>query len=283
MNAKIYWRVLFSLAIIVSSLLAGGCNGKSAVGGEEITQPPENTATTAPTNTPLPSATPTATDTPLPTATWTPKPTATATPNQTATAEAIEAAWLADMLKRIEPDITAYGYKLEDGELIWSYEDPIEITVEDYGTSLFQNLDAPVTGNFILQTHITWNTTGGLAGCGIFFRMDENPDGASNQFMLYRLQSAPAWNISFYDKGLWQRFLADWVFSKSIIDKNDATNVVTLVVDGRNIYPYINGKKQRLVEDIKLKEGLFALSATQESGVSICKFEDTWIWQINPK
>ena len=212
----------------------------------------------------------------------TPKPTATATPNATATAEAEWAAYLETRLKDIEPDLTSYGYTLADGRLIWTYEDPIDVTVKEYNMSIYQSLDAPKTGNFILQTKITWNTTSGLAGCGIFFRQEaEKEDGPANQFVLNRLLNAPGWYIAFNDLGQWQRNLTEYVYSNSIDDRNDATNIVALVVNGRNIYPYINGKKQRLVEDITLKDGLFALSASQESGVSTCTFSDTWIWAID--
>ncbi|HMN59462.1 MAG TPA: hypothetical protein PJ988_03820 [Anaerolinea sp.] len=225
-----------------------------------------------------PTPRPTATATPKPT----PKPTATATPNATATAEAEWAAYLETRLKDIEPDLTSYGYTLADGRLIWTYEDPIDVTVKEYNMSIYQKLDAPKTGNFILQTKITWNTSSGLAGCGIYFRQEaEKEDGAANQFVLNRLLNAPGWYISFYDLGQWQRNLTEYVYSNSIDDRNDATNIVALVVNGRNISPYINGKKQRLVEDITLKDGLFALSASQESGVSTCTFSDTWIWAID--
>lgn len=281
MNARIFWKRAFS-SIILASLFLSGCGTTNVVAPAETTRMPDLTATVAPTNTPVPP-----TNTPMPTATATLMPTATptrtATPNLTATVEAAEAAYVEALLKKIEPDLTNYGYTLADGHLIWVNEEPMEITVEDYGTSLFNNLGAPEAENFIIQTSITWNTTGGLAGCGLFFRMSEDEDGPSNQFMMYRLLNAPAWNISFYDKGLWQRFITNWVYPDNISDENGTTNVVALVADGRNIYPYINGKKQRLVEDITLTKGYFAISATQDSGVSTCSFADTWIWAIDKK
>jgi hypothetical protein len=282
MNARIIWKRPFFIVILLS-LLISGCGPETVVQSAGVIPTLEETPTTAPTNTPLPTDTPVSTVTPTATSTATPRPTPTATPNLKATVQAEATAYVDAVLKRIEPDITAYGYTLADGHLLWINEEAMEITVEEYGMSLFNKLDAPVTGNFILQTNITWNTTGGLAGCGLFFRMDEAADGPGNQFEMWRLQNAPAWNISYYDRGQWQRSLSNWVYTNSIIDENDSTNKVALVVDGRNIYPYINGKKQRLVEDITLKEGLFAISATQDSGVSTCIFEDTWIWAIDKK
>jgi hypothetical protein len=280
MNARIFWKRAF-YAIILASLLLSGCGMKPVVGPAETTRLPDPTTpaltdtSVPPTNTPKPTATVTLTPTPTPTRTATPDLLATIKAEETAIAEAF--------LKRIEPDLTNYGFTPADGHMLWTQEEPFEITVDTYGTSLFERIEGPVGDNFVLQTTITWNTTGGLAGCGLFFRMSEEDDGPSNQFEMYRLQNAPAWNISYYNRGLWERSLSNWVYTNSINDLNDEINIVTLVVNGRNIYPYINGKKQRLVEDITLKEGQFAFSATQESGVSTCVFEDTWIWAIDKK
>jgi hypothetical protein len=279
MNAMNVWKRVFYIVLLVS-LLTSGCSAGTAVLSAAATVTPGPTATTAPTHTPAPTNTftPTATATHTPT----PKPTATATPNTIATIHAAETEVVDTVLKIIEPDLQAYGYTLADGHLVWASGEEMEITVEEYGMSRFVNLDAPSASNFIIQTNIKWNTTGGLAGCGLFFRMEDGTsEGKSNQFMMYRLQNAPAWDIAFYEKSLWQRSLTNWVYANVIEDTNDSTNVVALVVNGRNIYPYINGKKQRLVEDITLKEGTFAISATQDSGLSTCIFTDTWIWAID--
>jgi hypothetical protein len=282
MNVMSFWKRVF-IVVFLLSLFVNGCGPEQVILGTSATQEPEQTAAVVPTDTAVPTDTPvpTATATTAPTAT--PKPTFTATPNHKATAQAEATATIDALLKQIEPDLTIYGFTPADGHLIWFNEEEEEITVEDYNTSRFRPLDAPASGNFIIQTNITWNTTGGLAGCGLFFRMDEEDDGPSNQFEMMRLQSAPAWSISYYEWSQWQRYLASWVDSASIIDENASTNKVALVVNGRNIYPYINGTKQRLVEDITLTEGLFAISATQESGVSTCIFDDTWIWEIDPQ
>lgn len=268
--------------VVLLSLLLSACAPQMPVQSMDATLTLAPTATTAPTNTPSPS--PTNTPQPTATATATSTPTPTATPNHTATAEFKATAYAEDLLKRMEPDLTTYGYTLADGHLLWSYEEAMDIEVKDYSMSRFITMDTPRAGNFIIQSRVTWNTTGGLAGCGLFFRMEDGTsEGKSNLFAIYRLVNAPYWDLSFYDRSSWQRDLASITYSKSIIDKNDATNVVALVVNGRNIYPYINGKKQRLVEDITLKEGLFAISATQDSGVTVCSFKDTWIWAIDKK
>jgi hypothetical protein len=281
MKQAAYFKKLVFFMILLVSLLVSGCGpAKTTVQAVEATKPPEPTATLAPSATPQPTSTPTA----VPTDTPTPTPTATATPNRTATAQTVATAKADALLKKIEPDLTTYGYTLADGHLQWAGETNMQIEVKEYGMSRFLPLDAPRGDNFIFQTSVTWNTTGGLAGCGIFFRMEDGTSqGRTNQFVLYRLKSAPAWDISFYDRGQWQKSISRWVYSKSILDKNDATNLVALVVNGRNIYPYINGKKQKLVEDITLEDGLFAVSASQDSGVSTCTFGDMWLWAIDKK
>jgi hypothetical protein len=278
MDARIFVKRVF-FAIVLASLVLSGCAPKSSVepaaaSDESATAVPMDTMV-PPTNTPSPTATATLTPSPTPTQTATPDLAATIKAQQTANAE--------DFLKRIEPDLSNYGFTLADGQLLWMQEEPRVITVDTYNTSLFETIDAPAGDNFVFQTSITWNTTGGLAGCGLFFRMSDQDDGPSNQFIMYRLQNAPAWDISYYDQNSWERSLSNWVYAQGIKDRNDDENIVTLVVDGRNIYPYINGKKQRLVEDITLKDGLFAFTASQESGVSTCTFKDSWIWAIDKK
>lgn len=276
-------RTLYLL--VLSCQLLSACAPKTAVQGVEATQPAAAkatvTATTAPTRTPQPTHTPLPTATATVTITPTPEATATKGPDLWATVNAVATENAEEAYSDYAATLASYGYTPADGHLIWSSADPIEITVKDYSMSRYRNLDAPRTGNFIIQTSVTWNTTGGLAGCGIIFRQSVDSDKSPfNQFRIIRLQNAPAWDISYYDNGSYERSLTKWVYTRSINDKNDSTNVIALVVDGRKIYPYVNGKKQRLVEDITLDAGFFALSALQDSGVSTCTFQDTWIWEI---
>lgn len=264
------------LAIIsLTSLLLTGC-GK--VQGVAITPTLAPTSTAVPTNTPLPMAT----DTPLPTVTTTrtqtpvPKPTV----DRTATVEAENQ----EINSIFGPVLDDYGVNVADGHLAWYDFDPTTLEVTGYMERDDKWLDdAGILTDFVIETKITWNTTGGLALCGITFHAEEDlENGLQNQFFIQRLQFSPTWAIYNRNNGRLQYFLSgNWIPTRDLHDKNDSSNVVALVVKGSEITVFINGDKQRKLEDKKLKEGLVALSTLQESGHTTCKFENTWIWVID--
>lgn len=244
------------------------------------------TEAAAPTQTPEPtntSAPPTPTVTATATSTATPKPTATATPNHTATAEAQATAAADALLKKIEPELKEYNVNLADGHLAWSSDEKYVVTARTYDDYQYKELEtAGKLTNFVYHTDITWDTTMGFAVCGMIFHADDDlKKGRLNYFGILRLENAPAWAIQFRQKSAYQYSLQNWVFTNSIFDKYGDTNAITLVVNGQNITPYINGRKTHLVEDTKLKEGRFGFMAYQESGETTCTFNNTWIWAID--
>lgn len=271
------------VTILLLSMLLTGCGPKTAVKSAEATQEPAATQTPAPTNTPQPTSTNTLvpTDTPTPTATAT--LTATATPDRKATAMTARTATAEALIEKIKPDLEIYGYKPEDGHLAWSSDEEYILEANSYGAIRYHPLDdLGAISNFIVQSKVEWDTSGALAGCGFIFRAEEDiNEGKHHQFYMIRLQNAPAWTIEFVQFGRYQSSLVKGVFSNHINDKNGTSNVITLVVNGRNITPYINGEKERTIEDVKLKEGLIALMTIQESGSTTCTFNDTWVWAID--
>lgn len=283
-------RRLIFLAVLLCFSLSACIPSGTAVKSGAATQAPEAEATAvltqtlAPTNTPLPpTATSTATLTATAAATATATAAPTATPNRAATAEARATAAADALLQQIEPELKEYNFALTDGHLAWSSKETYEVTARTYNDFQYTALEeAGSLSNFVFHTEITWDTSMGFAGCGILFRAEEDlQKGRQNHFALLRLENAPAWDMEFRQKFAFQYFLQKWAFTNSIFDKARDTNAITLVVNGQNILAYINGRKTHLVEDTKLKEGGFALTAWQESGETTCTFDNTWIWVID--
>ncbi len=270
---------LFLLLALLISLLASGCGqgaGKSAT--PTITSIPK--VSTEP---------PTATPTLLPTATSTVSPTSTPTPSPSPTVDrtAIAAARATDTSEAvnelIRPDLEEYGVDPADGKVVWVEKRPVNLELTSYMENRNHVLEeAGKLSDFVIQSDITWETSGALALCGLTFRAEDDlAMGAQDRFFMMRLQFDPGWTIWRWEYGKYQSFVSDWLSSRDIHDKNGSTNVVALVVQGKDIDVFINHDKQRRVEDSKLTEGLLALSAFQESGKTKCKFENTWVWAFD--
>jgi hypothetical protein len=275
-NITFHFLALLSSVVLINLLLIG-C-GLAATAAPTSTPVP-------PTSTPLPSAT--STPSPLPTATATSAPTSTptqvpsATPNRTATASANQTATAEAINAALAPALEAYGVDPADGHLAFADEDPGRLELSSYGET--DNLVLKEVGkltDFVVESEITWKTSGALSLCGITFHAEDDlAQGLQNRFFIMRLQFDPGWTVWRWQYGQFQSFVSDhWLPSSHIHDKNSSSNVLGLVVKGPDINVFINGKKERQVEDPKLKEGLLALSAFQESGSTMCQFKNTWVW-----
>jgi hypothetical protein len=269
----------YLLLILLISLFLGGCGRVAGISATPTSSAVPATSTPQPTAsfTPQPTVTPTS----EPTNTLTPSPIPSPTPDREATAAAKSTTTAEAFLLMISPDLEAYGVVPSDGHVVWQQQDPIKMEL----TSYLENNDyilkgAEVQSDFVIQTRITWHTSGALSLCGITFRAEEDlTSGAQNKFFLMRLQHHPLWTIWRWDKGRFQGFIpGDWLLSRNIHDENGSTNVVALVVRGSDIDVFINRDKQRRVQDTKRTDGWLALSANQESGRTWCKFDKTWVW-----
>jgi hypothetical protein len=115
----------------------------------------------------LPTATPIPTDTPTPTQT----PTATLSPKQIADQRATEQA--AQALEVIGPLLESYGFSSAEGQLGFYGEQSIKLSVNEYqGVDMQFPEPHPQAKNFVVQTDVKWESTGGLATCRLFLRAD---------------------------------------------------------------------------------------------------------------
>jgi hypothetical protein len=265
---------IWTLSLVLVLVLAlSACGPKSA------------SIQTAPTNTipPLPTATqtsaPTDTSTPAPTDT----PTNTPTPDRTATAAAQATATADVAMVKIKSELEKVNLHAEDGQLAWISSDETDLSVEKYNSIDYSAIDeAGVLKDFVFHADIGWNSTSGLAGCGMIFRADDDfKNGGQYQLLLIRLQSAPIWAVDFVKFGKIQFPLNEYNgLSNAIIDEPNSVNKVTLVARGQNIFTYINGEKMQQLESSKQLEGKVGFFISQESGKTDCTFSNSWVYSL---
>jgi hypothetical protein len=176
------------------------------------------------------------------------------------------------------------GLVATDGHIEWIDPDPYTLKVGSYGENQVSRLGVPSQKDFVLHTEITWNSSSGLAGCGIIFRADEDiQKGGQYAFVLMRLEFEPLWGIEYYKMGRFERSLTGQLLSSSAIkDEALSTNKITLVAQGNEFTPYINGNKLQTVTNDAQPEGILAFHAWQESGDTTCKFSNSWLWAPGP-
>ncbi len=271
-----------ALSLVVAfSLVLTGCGGSLAA--QAPTEPPPSPV---PSDTPAPTSTststPTPTETPLPTATATRTP--TATPNRIATRDARETATQAAIDAMVNAELEKLGIDPSLGHVAWVMEEPYELDGGGYAMGWFQPIEElGVLKDFVFQSTVTWNTSGGLAGCAYIFRAPEDWDLKVSNFyelLLVRLKYAPVWLFEYYENGRYKYGFptGKGVVSDNIDDENWSKNVVTLEVRGNSFTPYINGVKERTVTNEKVSEGRLAFEVVQNSGTSYCLFEKGWVW-----
>lgn len=266
------------VVLLIACLLVSGCG---RVGGVSVTATPVPA-----TDTPQPTATATHTPEPTATATSTPteKPSPTATLDRTATAEAKKSATAEAINALVAEDLEDYGVDPADGHVVWTQSKPVKMELTTYEETADQWLDeVGVLSDFVIQTRVKWTTSGALSLCGVTFRAeDDKAAGARDRFMMMRLQYAPGWTVWYWDEGRFQSHLTGgFISSRDIHDDNGSSNIVALLVQGKKIDIFLNGDKQRQVEDPRLTKGLLALSSFQESGRTECQFTDTWVWAFD--
>lgn len=244
-------------------------------------------ATTAGCAGPTPTPAPTETPTPLPTATATPLPTVTPTPTATVDRQAtVSARVTATRIAReaeVVVELEKVGFKADSGTLVYDSKTPISMTLDSYNSYWPESVVTTALKDFVVHSDIQWDSTSGLAGCGIMLRAEDDLErGAQYLFDLMRLSGAPNWEIYYRKFNTWQNDIVSYRFDNAILDEPNSVNEVVLVVQGDLIQGYINGKKLREGRYAKLSEGGIAFLAWQESGETTCTFRNTWVWALNP-
>ena len=225
-------RIWVVPALLVIAILFSACAPKAPA---PTAPPPTPTIEDTATQTPEPpTGTPLPTNTPIPTRTPTPDRTATRMVQEKATAQAVVA--------QITSEMEALELSTEEGHLEWFNPEKVRISVDTYLENQYVELPVDDAEDFIVHTDVSWDSSSGLAGCGIYFRANEDLNhGGHYDFALMRLQFQPAWDIEYSNFGKWQQTLTGKVMYSDVINDNSwGTNELTsLVVKGKDFTPYI--------------------------------------------
>ncbi len=165
--------------------------------------------------------------------------------------------------------------------MAWLGTEPIEINLDGYGAEKYDVVDNGASYNdFILKVDVTWNSSSGLAGCGVVFRSDSDiSKGENYQFITIRLSGLPIWAIQYWNFGSIQR--TEWTSTSALIDqKQDSTNTYVIVARSETVYLYANSGRLGVVTANKHMKGQIAFQAFQESGQTTCTFSNAWIWSL---
>jgi hypothetical protein len=235
------------------------------------------TATIPPTQTPQP----TASQTPSSTPTLTP----TATPNVTATAAANATLVASDVISELDKVLKDEDIPYEDGHLAWQQNDPLNIEMSGPDDKIIEIDNKLTAGDFILKSEVTWDATG-LLLCGAIFRSEPSLDeGKQYQFLFLRFSGLPAWAIEVHEFGQYRNSPTKTKFSDALDLANGATNQVLLAVQDDHFTLYLNKARQGTYYDYSKQraEGSFGFLGIQQSGQGNCKFENSWVWSLDPQ
>lgn len=238
------------------------------------------------TPTPEPSATPPQpSDTPEPTSTATEPPTATATEDLAATEFAQATADAeAFVQEEIAPILEDVGLSTDSGHLAWTQEGEVRVVARTYLEEKFEKYgDDNAYGDFVLFSNVEWDSTGGLAGCGLVFRSEEDlEEGSQYIFFAIRFSGIPAWEGYYYDKGEFVSSISGGSKVNGAINQGAGdTNAYIIVAEGDSITVYANGERLSAMNATKLDSGYFGVLNSQESGETTCIFQDGWIWSLD--
>jgi hypothetical protein len=264
-------------------LALSACASPGAIQQPTATQLPPTT--TIPTNTPAPTNTPEPTATLVPTDTPTPEPTATSTPDKAATraAEATQVVEQAEAL--IQKDLDKIDQTLPPGSLGWIQTQSQSIDMNGGNQWIYDPFAEDLVANdFILKTDITWESTGGLALCGFYFRSEPNfEQGEQYLFEMIRLSGLPGWDIALWKYGNLKKAITKMHTASAIDQGQGATNEVILFAQDGQFTLYINDERIGQFFDYTeaRSDGYFAFDAMQESGDTTCTFDNTWVWLLD--
>lgn len=138
-----------------------------------------------------------------------------------------------------------------------------------------------VADDFLLKADITWESTGGFAGCGFYFRSEANIEqGEQYVYEMIRLSGMPAWDIVLMEFGQPKKNVTGVLTAGAINQDNGATNEVILMAKDGEFTVYINDQRIGTYYDYAetRSDGYFAWDAWQESGETTCRYENTWVW-----
>jgi hypothetical protein len=236
---------------------------------------PTETPTASPTDTPEPP-----TSTPKPTNT--PKPTADIAGTQAARVRKTEQARQEAeeyMLSRISANLSDAGLEPGDGRIVFFRPEEYQIQSSAYNTIRWSSIEDSFVGDFAMYSDVTWESEMGFAGCGYVFRLGEDTkvDPWYN-LIINRLEGLP---YAFFDVWVGDYVIAEseFYYSNAIRYGQGDSNEVLLTGRKNEMSIYVNGKKIGVWWNAKQTSGRMGFAVFANSGLTTCKFTDSWIWE----
>jgi hypothetical protein len=233
---------------------------------------------------PTPAVLPTQSFPNTPTVTGTEVPTETPTPDLAATA-AIESTLVAEaQLEKVEKVLDRIDLSPDSGHLAWSEIDPWPITSTSYGASIFEPIDeGEIYDTYVMHYDVTWESTSGLAGCGLIFHAKENfGEGRQYRFYSYRLSGLPYWTVELWENGSYvNSAMGRGKLNSAIHQDNGSTNTFTIHVKEGIMTVYANDMRLSHVPIPGTNQGRIAFFVFQESGETTCAYENAWLWVLD--
>ncbi|MEX1247216.1 MAG: hypothetical protein WEA61_01935 [Anaerolineales bacterium] len=262
-------KLRLSLAILALFLASLACEFA------RVALNPEPTDTISPTLTP--TSLPTETSSPTST------PTLTATPNRAGTAEALATLNAEQALATIIPELNELGYTRNLGQVVWQQDEELELMATGGGQLLYEPLEPGlVVKDFMLGFDVTWNSSSGIAACGILFRGSDEDMTEAGAFEYYRLSGFRYWQMILFRDGYFPAWMGGYVSSAIDQDPN-STNHFVIVGRGLTVTAFANGHRlgAGTLTEQRVK-GEFGVYVAQDTGTTLCSFTNGWILDSSP-
>jgi hypothetical protein len=211
-----------------------------------------------------------------------PKPTADIAATQEARVQKTEEARAAaeeGLQSLIADQLAKVNLELENGQIVYYRPEEYQLQSSAYNTIRWNLIDNSHVGDFAMFSKITWESEMGFAGCGFVFRVGEDTDiDPWYDMIINRLEGLP---YAFFD--IW---VGDYVSSESDPFPSSAikygqgdVNEVLLTGKKNEFSIYVNRKKIGVWWNAKQSAGNMGFAVYANSGLTTCKFSDSWIWE----
>ncbi len=186
----------------------------------------------------------------------------------------------ATVVAPIEEELRFYNIDPEKGRVLWVHP-PILLSIEGYLQSDYaNNFMGTVVADFVLAADVTWNTRTGLSGCGFAIHSDGNRE-AINQYLVIasRAGNGTVYFLTQQDGEIVrQENLYAGTADSRFAWQNDSTNRIAVVGSGTEIEVYSNRARLGSFRAGEFTRGFVAMAALSESGLTVCQFENIWLW-----
>lgn len=209
--------------------------------------------------------------------------TAAARAAATGTAEAALAATVAP----IEQELLSLGVDPSQGSLGWVHP-PVEIFVEGYLQYDWDIDRVRVVDDFVVAADITWNTQFGSTGCGFVLRSDGNEEAITQYLVIATRGGSGRVLFGTQIDGNLLLDESEDIYANGIDPlfewQNDTTNRIVVVGRGPVFSIFSNGTHLGdITTNGEITRGLVAFVALNESGTTFCRFDNAYLWQLNPQ